>query len=424
MIKINENITLRYIPMENLKTTAVGVYIYRPLTKEDASKNALLPYVLQRGCRELPSLLEISKRLEDLYGASFNVSVMKYGSVQIMAFTGKTISDKYLPEGETPEKSLTDSLTELIMSCIFDPFTENGAFCAEFVRQEKKNLTDAILNLVNDKRDYANRRCMEEMCAGDSCAVSKYGTVGDAERLDEKNLYEYYKSIITSSVIDIFISGTADIQSTADTVRAFADRLSFTAAETPQNDMFVKPETDVREVRENMDVTQGKLCIGFTTGITNRDSRYWALMAANSVLGGGAHSKLFNNVREKLSLAYYVSSRIDKNKGLMFISAGIEFSNYEKALQEIYAQLDDVKNGKISEDEFNASVLSLINSLDSYYDDQMYMQMFAVSNRVTGVDYDIEYMKERLRSVTVADAAEAARSVRADTVYFLEGVQE
>lgn len=419
MIKINENITLHYIPMENLKVTSVGVYIYRPLTQEDASKNALLPYVLQRGCRVCPSLAEMSKYLENLYDASFNVNIIKQGGVHIMGFNGKTISDKYAPEKE----KLTDSITELILSCIFEPVTENGVFSAEYVKQEKKSAKDNILGLLNDKRSYAQKRCAEEMCGGDCYAVSKNGTIEGMDAIDEKNLYDYYKSIINASVIDIFVCGSADINDVADAVRSFVDKLSFTSAEIPKNTLFECRRSEVRELAESMDVTQGKLCIGLTTGISCRDDDYWAIMVANNILGGGAHSKLFNNVREKLSLAYYASSQLEKNKGLMFINAGVEFENYQKALDEIKVQLDDMKNGKISSEEFDASVLTIINSLDSYYDDQNYMQLFRVSQRASGVDYDIEYMKERVRSVTLEQAAAAARKINMDTVYFLKGVQ-
>lgn len=420
MIKINDNITLHYIPMENLKITSVGVYIYRSLTKEDASKNALLSYLFQRGCTRFPTLNDISKQLENLYGASYFTDIRKQGNIQILSLNGRTISDRYAPNGE----KLTSSITELILSCLFEPITENGAFSREYVEQEKRNLKDAILSIVNDKRAYAQRRCIEEMCAGDGYALSRTGTREDVDLIDEKNLYEYYKQMITSSVIDIFVCGDADINEVSDTVRSFTDKLLFNAAPIPENNMFERKNDTIREISEAMDITQGKLCIGLTTDITCRDEQYWALMAANSVFGGGAHSKLFNNVREKLSLAYYVSSVVEKNKGLMFINAGVEFENRQKAIDEINAQLEDMKNGKITDEEMNASILAVIDSLDSYYDDQLHMQWFLMSQRISGTNYSIEYMKEQLRRVTIADVAEVSKSIKTDTIYFLEGVSK
>lgn len=417
MIKINKNITLRYIPMTNLKTTMVGAYIYRPLNKNDVSANAMLPYMLQRGCRACPTIEILTKQLEDLYGASLNVGISKIGMAQIMSFSGKTISDKYAPEGE----KLTNSLTELIMSVMFEPVTKDGAFLHDIFNQEKKMAKDSILAQINDKRSYTQHLCVEKMCGDDDYTLSKNGTVEGIDALDAKKLYEYYKSIITSSVIDIFVCGDADIDAVADTIRNFCDKLEFTESQIPMQTKFTSQNTAPIEHSKSMDITQGKLCIGLTTDISCKDEQYWGLMIANSILGGGMTSKLFNNVRERLSLAYYVGSQLDKNKGIMLINAGVDFDNYQKALDEIYVQLDELKNGNISDDEFSAAVLSTISALEQYYDDQRYMQLFAVSQRASGVDYSIEFMKEKVNAVTKADVVQAAQKIKADTVFFLKG---
>lgn len=417
MIKINKNITLRYIPMTNLKTTMVGAYIYRPLNKNDVSANAMLPYMLQRGCRACPTIEILTKQLEDLYGASLNVGISKIGMAQIMSFSGKTISDKYAPEGE----KLTNSLTELIMSVMFEPVTKDGAFLPDIFNQEKKMAKDSILAQINDKRSYTQHLCVEKMCGDDDYTLSKNGTVEGIDALDAKKLYEYYKSIITSSVIDIFVCGDADINAVADTIRNSCDKLEFTESQIPMQTKFTSQNTAPIEHSKSMDITQGKLCIGLTTDISCKDEQYWGLMIANSILGGGMTSKLFNNVRERLSLAYYVSSQLDKNKGIMLINAGVDFDNYQKALDEIYVQLDELKNGNISDDEFSAAVLSTISALEQYYDDQRYMQLFAVSQRASGVDYSIEFMKEKVNAVTKADVVQAAQKIKADTVFFLKG---
>lgn len=417
MIKINKNITLRYIPMTNLKTTMVGAYIYRPLNKNDVSANAMLPYMLQRGCRACPTIEILTKQLEDLYGASLNVGISKIGMAQIMSFSGKTISDKYAPEGE----KLTNSLTELIMSVMFEPVTKDGAFLPDIFNQEKKMAKDSILAQINDKRSYTQQLCVEKMCGDDDYTLSQNGTVEGIDALDAKKLYEYYKSIITSSVIDIFVCGDADIDAVADTIRNFCDKLEFTESQIPMQTKFTSQNTAPIEHSKSMDITQGKLCIGLTTDISCKDEQYWGLMIANSILGEGMTSKLFNNVRERLSLAYYVSSQLDKTKGIMLINAGVDFDNYQKALDEIYVQLDELKNGNISDDEFSAAVLSTISALEQYYDNQIYMQLFAVSQRASGVDYSIEFMKEKVNAVTKADVVQAAQKIKADTVFFLKG---
>ncbi len=419
MIQINENITLRYIPMTKLKSTLVGAYIYRPVKEEEISANALLPYVLQRGCREYPTLEEFSRHLEGLYGSIITCNVNKQGDAQILGFNAKSISDRYAPEGE----KLTSIMTKLLMSVLFDPVVENGAFMPEVVRQEKKSAKDGILALINDKQAYTQRRCIEEMCGDDGYALSKNGTIEGMDALDEKNLYEHYKNIITSSRIDIFVCGETDIDAVADAIHCITDSISFTPAQLPIQTMFTPVRNEIQEVSESMDVTQGKLSIGFTTEINCKDERYWALMVANSIFGGGVHSKLFNNVREKLSLAYYASSNMEKSKGIMMVNAGIEFDNYKKALDEIYTQLDEMKAGNITDDEFSAAILSLINSLDSYYDDLFYMQIFSMSQIISGTNCDIEFMKEKIKALTKADIVAVAQNIRPDTVFFLKGVQ-
>lgn len=419
MLKINDNITLYHIPMDNLKTTSVGAYIYRPLCHSDVSKNALLPYVLQRGCKICPSMEALSKMLDDLYGASFNANVMKQGDIQVIGFSGKTISDRYAPEGE----KLTKSLTELMMSVMFEPIVQNGTFPEDVMTQEKKGLRDCILGMLNDKRAYTQLKCTESMCGDDVFSLSKYGTVQGVDEIDGKSLYDYYKSMITSSVIDIFVCGDADMKEAEETIRGFVSELEFTPAHIPSTTSFAPSDTE-NECSECIEVTQGKLCIGLTTDITSKDKLYGGLMLANSILGGGVHSKLFNNVREKLSLAYYASSMVEKDKGLMFINSGIEFENYEKALAEIKAQIEQLKNGSITEEELSASRLAIINSLDSYYDEHGYMQIFKVSQRASGTDMTIEDLKKTVSEVSLDEIIEAAKRIKLNTVYFLKGAEK
>ncbi|MCX7715500.1 MAG: insulinase family protein [Clostridia bacterium] len=415
-IKINSNISLHYIPMQKLKTTSLGLYIHRDLTAEEASKNGLIPYVLKRGCKLCKDSGEIARYLENLYGASMDAGVLKKGEDQILGFNFESISDKYAPQGE----KLLYALTDLLLSVVFEPIVENGGFRAEFVEQEKRNVKDMIQSLVNDKRSYASWRCVEEMCKGEPMGVYKMGTVDGVDAVDEKSLYEHYKRIITSSVIDIFICGDADDAQIAEKIRSYTDKIQFSEAIYPKVDIRGQ-KGEIKRIRDEMDVTQGKLSIGFRTNIKATEKEYWGLMVANSIFGGGAHSKLFNNVREKLSLAYYASSQLEKFKGLMLVNSGIEFENFEKAYDETLLQLESIKKGEISEKEFQSSISAILNALESYYDNQRYMEDLYLGENILGNKYDIEYMKEQVKKVTVADVVAAANKIELDTVYFLAG---
>lgn len=415
-IRINDNITLHYIPMQKLKTTAIGVFIHRELNAEEASKNALLPYVLKRGCKLCPDSEAVAKYLENLYGATFGASVMKMGDDHILHFSAETISDKFAPENE----ALVSDLLSFMMSVIFEPYTENGAFASEVLELEKKNACDRIEALKNDKRSYASRRCIEEMCKGENSAISQYGNANDIKAIAPQPLYNHYKSIITSSVIDIYICGDADMNEAEKTIKAYTDKFEFTKAQIARSEIL-KKSAPKQDVTERMDITQGKLSIGFRTNVSKKDRDYPALLVFNSVFGGGAHSKLFNNVREKLSLAYYAGSQIEFCKGLLIVNAGIEFKNFQKAYDETLVQLEEIKKGNISELEFTSSINSLINNLEASYDDPRFMQYHYLSEKVGGTNMDIEAVKSGILAVTPADVAEVAKKTELDTVYFLTG---
>lgn len=418
-ISINSNITLKYIPMTKLKTTTVGLFIHRPLKKEEASMNAVLPYVLRRGCKLCPDSEAISKYLENLYGASLGGTVIKRGEDQIIYFDAETISDKYAANGE----KLMSELIKLMLSVVFEPNIHDGTFDETVLDQEKENSKDRILSLMNDKRSYASLRCIEEMCEGEPFAISRLGTAEDIEKIGAKSLYCYYKSMITSSPVDVYICGDADADAIAEIMRGYVKDMDFTTPSLPQTEIL-KKSVPAKNVSEEMDVTQGKLSIGFRTNTRPTDADFPALTVMNSVFGSGAHSKLFNNVREKLSLAYYASSQLEKFKGLLIVNAGIEFKNFKQAYDESLAQLEEIKNGNISEQEFTASVNALLSMLESYYDDQRYLQNFYLGEYISGTNRDIETVKDQICRVTVDDVKKAAQKLELDTVYFLKGKED
>ena len=413
------NINLIYIPLKKVKTTTVGVYIHRELNKNEVSKNAILPHVLKQGCKMCKNSEEMNKYLENLYGATLSAGVVNYGDDQILRLEAQTISDKYAAQGE----KLTRDLVRLIMSVIFEPVTENGAFLKSVVDTEKKNAVDRIKSSINDKRFYASQRCIEEMCKGEAFALSKNGTEDGVLEITPQNLYEYYRDIITSSVIDIYVVGDADEEELRKIVDDASFDIAFKDAEIKKTKLHIKGE-NVNRVTDHMDVNQGKLSMGFTTGISPEEEDYFALMVMNSIYGAGAHSKLFNNVREKLSLAYYTSSNLVKSKGVMIVNAGIEFENFDKAYNEIIEQLEVLKKGEISELEYTSSINSILNSLESYKDDAKALHSFMSGERVYGTNYTIDYVKDKIKSVKVEDVVRVAQQIELDTVYFLAGGED
>ncbi len=414
---VNSNISLHYIPMERLKTTAIGVYIHRPLNEEEASMNALLPYVLKRGCRLCKDTTEIAHYLENLYGASLSAGVLKKGEDQIIAFDAETISDSFAPNNE----ELLSELTKLLLSMIFEPLTENGAFSEEIVKREKKNAIDRIQGIINDKRTYAQLRCASEMCKGEPFSIYKSGSIEGIEKISPDGLYQYYQRMISESRIDVFVCGQADVEKIADSIKSV--KIPFEKSEIPRCDILKKRD-NVKEITEKMEVTQGKLSIGLTTGIDAKSEDFFSLIVANSIFGSGAHSKLFNNVREKLSLCYYAASRLEKYKGFMLIDAGIEFKNFKKAYDEILAQLEAIKNGDISDFEYESAISALTNSYQSVYDDPRALQSLYLGEIVADTQYSVADYIRKIKAVTKADVMKVANKLTLDTVYFLTGMEE
>lgn len=415
-LEINDNISLHYIPAEKLKTTAISMYIHRPLTVEDATKNAILPHILKSGCKLCKNATEIAHYLDNLYGCRFSAGISKRGEDHILCFDAETISDQYAANGEKLIKKAMD----LLLSVVFDTLDEFDETTFEL---ERTNSINKIRSIINDKRIYANYRCQEEMCKNDSFSVPRLGYEEEMKALTREALYAYYKEIITSSLIDIYICGVANAQEVAEQVKNAISGYSFTPAVMPTCDIL-KKDAPVNMVREKLNVTQGKLCMGFVTDTRLTDEDYFALMLGNAIYGGGAQSKLFNNVREKLSLAYYAGSMLNKHKGFLMVNAGIEFANYQKAYDEILAQLEEMKKGNITQLEFESSKGFIINSFNSYDDDQASMIAFYLGERICGTNFDVEYYKNEINKVKVEDVAKVMQKVRLDTVYFLEGQGE
>lgn len=416
MYKINESITFKYIPMQKLKTSTIGIFIHTQLKEDTVSMNALLPKVLKRGCRLCKDRAETEAYLDNLYGGELRGGCLKKGEDQILYFTIESICEKYSPDNEP----LFEKMLSLIMSVVFDPYTENGAFCKEYVEQEKKNAIDRIESIKNNKRTYASKRCIAEMFKGTDFALPTGGTVSGMKEIDENKLYEHYKKLIFNSKINIYVSGDCDEEKAVNLISGMLPEGEYSFDSIKFEGIF-KGNESLKNVEEKMDVTQGKLSMGFVTGIDGTGEDYYALMVANSIFGGGAHSKLFNNVREKLSLCYYASSSVDRYKSFMIVNAGIEFENYQKAYDEILNQLEDVKAGKISQLEYVSSINAIVNSLKSCFDDQFAMQSFNLSEEILNTGVGLEECIEKIKKVTIDDVIRVSKGMKLDTVYFLKG---
>ena len=411
--KLAEGVYLTYLPARKFKTSLLSAQFAVPIRQETASAYALLPAVLRRGTVTYPDMGSLSARLDRLYGARIDYTVRKKGENQCVGFVASFIDDSFAPGGEKLLEPVADLLGELIC----DPATERGRFVPAYFESEKTNLIDAIRSLINDKRDYADSRLLWEMCAGEPYGISRLGSEETAEKLQLRKLYAQYGQLIATSRLELFYSGSAD---ESRVVRALRSAFSTLPRENIQDVAIPQDHPareEVRTVVEELDVTQGKLGMGFSCGSSDTA----ALLMGNTLFGGSSNSKLFLNVREKLSLCYYASSLYHRQKGLITVSSGIEFENYQKAYDEILAQLAAVQNGDLEDWELEGARSTLLNAYASMGDSQGKLENFYLGQAVTGQSETPEDLAAQVRQVTPERIFKAMKTVKLDTVYFLRG---
>lgn len=418
-MKLAPGVFLTVIRTDKFKTNCLSLNLLRPLCEEEAALNALLPDVLLRGCEMCPDMSSISAWLDQRYGAGIQATNRKKGEVQAIGFFTDYISEKYALEHE----NLTGDICQLLGSFLLNPVLENGVFREDYVEGEKLNLVNAIESQINDKRVYASIRLQKEMFADEAYGVSKYGEKEAVQAITPKTLYAHYKKVLATSQIELIFTGSADAAELAEKLKKELSRLpreELVPVGTAPGGM----PKQVREISEAMDVTQGKLVMGFRTGTTAQDPNYPALLLLNGVYGGSLTSKLFMNVREKMSLCYYASSGLDRIKGFMVVSSGVDMDKYEIARAEILEQLEACRRGEITLQELESARNYLIAAFKSGEDSPYGLDEVHLGQITGGYQYTMDEMAEQLRAVTVGQMQEAAQRLRLDTVYFLKGVEE
>lgn len=416
-IEIKKGIKLNVIQTNKFKTNLIAIMLTTKLDRENVTKNALIPAVLRRGTKTLKTQEEINKKLEEMYGASLDCGLDKTGDNQVLKFYIETVNDEFLPQNS--EDMLKKSL-EKIFEFVFNPYLENDGFKKEYVEQEKENLKQIIEGKIDNKARYALDRCIEEMYKNQPYGLYKYGYIEDMENINEKNLYEHYKKLISNCKIDIFVSGIVDeeienIIKENENIKKLQDR----NPEYNKIEISSKKSEKENVVQESMEVTQGKLVIGMDLDVDNEDFRY-DIMIYNSIFGGSANSKLFQNVREKASLAYTASSSYYRFKNNIFINCGIEIKNYDKALEIIKQQIEDMKKGDFTEEEVENAKKGIIASIKTIDDEQDTEITYFFSQELSNSKCSVEQYMDNIRAVTKEKVIDIANKVSINTVYFLK----
>lgn len=411
-ISLKPGINLHIINTNKFKTNLVAVFLTTPLNKENVTKNALIPMILRRGSKTLKNLEEINNKLDEMYGASFDCGIDKTGDNQILKFYMESINNNFLPENE----NLLKESIEVLFDLIFNPEIKNNSFKDEYVNSEKENLKQIIQGKIDNKAKYAYERCIEEMYKGKPFGLYKFGNIEELEKINAKDLYEYYKKLISECKIDIFISGEIDESIEKDVVSI----LNLNEREPVYNKKSEELEEgrNTQTIEEHKDVSQGKLVIGLQVGKKDKDSKYSAIIY-NAILGGTPTSKMFQNVREKAHLAYVAGSNYVRQKNNVFIRCGIEIENYQKALDLIKVQIEDMKKGDFTEEDIKNAKTSIISTIKAIPEEQDSEITYNFGQEISGQKMKYEEYEQKINEVTKQSIIDIANSVKIDTIYFL-----
>ena len=417
--QIKNALTLHQINTNGYKTNLYAVFLATPLKKENVTLDALLTAVLRRGTNNLPTQEQISQKLEMMYGASFDCGVEKTGDNHIMKFYLETLGEEFLPQ---PEKLVEESIN-ILLDIILNPLVENGAFKPEYVEGEKKNLKQIIEAKIDNKNKYSYDRCIEEMFKNKPYGLYKYGYIDDLEKITPEELYKYYQNLIQTCKIDVFCSGIInnsnikEIVSKNENIQKLQERKPEYIVNNETTEAKEKKEPKV--VEESMQVTQGKLVLGLDINSTEENSRFIASVY-NAILGGGANSKLFQNVREKQSLAYTANSGYIRAKNSIFIRCGIEIQNYQKALNTIKDQLEDMKNGNFTEEDIQNSKELILSTIEGINEEQDTEITYYYGQELADRFVSIEEYANKIKEVTKEQIVNLAETVNINTIYFLK----
>ena len=416
---LKQGIKAHFIKTDLYKTDLSCIIITTPLKREMVTLNALIPFMLRRGTKRLPNQGLINKELENMYGATFNCGIDKMGDNVVLKFYIESISSEYALDGE----NILEMNLNNILDIVFDPVQNGELLNEEFLNLEKENLKRVINKKIDDKESYALDRCISCMYGDEKFGLYKYGYEEDVDKITIKDISDYYNWLIQNSKIDIFVSGNID----ANNIESFLKENANIKKLRPRienyilNNEFTESKQiveNINEISEKMDITQGKLVIGLDI-LSNMENLQVVSLVYNAILGDGANSMMFQNVREKASLAYSARSTFTKQKLNIFIRCGIQIENYEKAVQLIKEQLENLKKGEFEEEDLQNAKTYLISSLKSVAEEQDTEVIYYIGQEISKTNMSLDEYIGKIEKVSKDQVVDLANSIQINTIYFL-----
>ncbi len=417
-ISLCRGVDLRIIEDARFKTNIISLFYHIPRERRTITMASLLPAVLKRGTAKYPTMQALTRRIADLYSANCSAGTRMKGDGEVLCFSMNYIADDFI------EESLTEPVTEFLRELVYEPHLEDGVFSKEYVESEKINLKNAILGLINDKREYTDYKCREAMFGDEPYGMPDMGYAEDLETITPESLYKFYREVLDHAKVDVFVCGRADEAQIARIRKVLEPALSPREGACIPTEIAPPLNREPRTVVEEISVVQSKLSIGLRCNVEPLGKEYYALMLGSCIFGGSPFSKLFLNVREKLSLAYYAVCRTARLKSVMMISSGIETGNFQAAYDEIMLQLSEMKKGNISDGELSAAKKYMETSLHAMEDSMRSMEDYYLSQTIMGGEQSIGDLLRCLQRVTKEEIQAVMQKVTPDVVYFLKGTGE
>lgn len=405
-------VALTIVPTQKYKSNKIVFKFRAPLERSTVTKRSLLSILLETNSKKYPTQTAFRKQLADLYGANFYTTTAKKGNEHVLTVIFDMIDGQYVSDGSEILKDAFAFMEE----ALFHPNATNGAFDAETLTREKENLKSSLESIYDDKIRFASKRLVEEMFENDEYRYGSAGVLEDIDAITPEDLYDYYLQFIAEDAVEIFICGDV----TKEEVTPLIEKMAFSERPDRKGVFFTKDAPKkVQIIHEKQAINQGKLVLGYQTDTLFGDNDFVSLQLGNGLLGGFANSKIFINVREKASLAYYASSRIDSFKGFMVISAGIDEVNYEQALTIIQEQITAMKQGDFTTEELNQTKEMLINQLLETNDQAQGLIELVYNNVLREANLDLDNWIEKIKATTKEEVIAAINKIKPDTIYFL-----
>lgn len=411
--QIYDNKKLHLITTNKFKTVRVNIRLTEELNRENATKRALLSLLLMNGSMNYKTQRDISLKLEEMYGANISASVSKRGLSSVLSFTLSIVNENYLDE------SIFSESLSVFKDIVLNPYVENGKFNEKNFAQSKRELGEKIEAVYDNKMRFSIKRLFEEMGQNQPFGVMSDGYLEDLDELTNEDLYTYYQDLIITNKIDIFVL-SEDSEKYAKEIK---EEFDFESNPVNYDKVYsvVNNSRFTDAVIDKQNVNQSKLNLGYFSNITIQDEEYYAMQVANGILGAFPHSKLFTNVREKESLAYFSASNYDSFTGITILYSGIENQNYDKATTIIKKQIADLQNGIISDAELNQTKAMLINNFREQFDGSGGIIDFFFMNELSSQHLSLDIWCDNIDKVTLEQVATAAKKLELDTIYFLTG---